>query len=169
MAVVSQRRQSGFTLIELMITVAIVGILASIGLGQYRDYVLRAKLSEVVLALSTCKAAVTEGYLTMSQAPSAGGWGCESQAATTAFAGDVKSSSDGVIRISIQNVDPAINGSFVYLVPMRIDGATAMKTPDNLGSQVHSWVCGSDVQPVRNAMPANCRTDLGAYATGTFE
>ena len=169
MAVTWQRRQSGFTLIELMITVAIIGMLASIGLGQYRDYTRRAKLSEAVLAVTTCKIAVNEGYLSMREAPAAGGWGCESQTAATNYAGDVKTSSNGAIRVSINNVDAALNGKFVYLVPMRIDGATAMKMPDDLGSKVHYWACGSELQPVRNALPSTCRTDMTAHVSGTFE
>ena len=59
-----RRNQQGFTLIELMIVVAIVGILAAIALPAYQDYTVRAKLSEAVLAISTPKTIVSESFQT---------------------------------------------------------------------------------------------------------
>ena len=56
--------QKGFTLIELMIVVAIIGILAAVALPAYQDYTARAKVSEVVLAASTCRTAVSEASQT---------------------------------------------------------------------------------------------------------
>ena len=47
-----KRMQQGFTLIELMIVVAIIGILAAVALPAYQDYTIRAKMSEVILAMS---------------------------------------------------------------------------------------------------------------------
>ena len=55
-----KRVQQGFTLIELMIVVAIIGILAAIALPAYKDYTVRAKVSEVILAASSAKNAVAE-------------------------------------------------------------------------------------------------------------
>ena len=55
-----QMVQKGFTLIELMIVVAIIGILAAVALPAYQDYTVRAKASEVILAASSCRTAITE-------------------------------------------------------------------------------------------------------------
>jgi type IV pilus assembly protein PilA len=63
------KMQKGFTLIELMIVVAIVGILAAIAVPAYKDYTIRAKVSECAASLSACKASVTEYYNTMAAFP----------------------------------------------------------------------------------------------------
>lgn len=164
----TRHRQAGFTQIEVMLVVVIIGVLAAVAIKEMRDYSRRAVLSEVVLAVNNCKNAVSENYQFLEETPAAGSWGCETAAATTGHTGRVETSADGVIRVSITNVDTLLNGQFVYLVPMRGDGETPMTTATDLGRSVRRWKCGSDWVPARKSLPASCREDTTVFAVQDF-
>lgn len=135
-----KRTQSGFTLIELMIVVAIIGILAAVALPAYQDYTKRAKLTEVVLAASACRTAVSEVYESASVLPAAGAYGCEQAAATSKYVAKIETDGEGAIRVTVQGTnDATIDTKTVSLVPQ---GNAAGAAP-TLGAQIYAWKCGN--------------------------
>jgi type IV pilus assembly protein PilA len=106
----TMRMQKGFTLIELMIVVAIVGILAAIAIPAYKDYTVRAKVSECAATLSACKASVTEYYNTMTAFPANAEVGGCSTTATSQHCGLVTVTGGDSINIPVAGstgVNPA--------------------------------------------------------------
>ena len=156
------KMQKGFTLIELMIVVAIIGILAAIALPAYQDYTKRAKLSEVILAASACRTTITEVYQSgnASAAPAASGWGCESSTASSKYVAKVDTTLDGKVIVTATGTgDASIDGKFVTLTPLNTAG-TVMTFAGGVGTAVASWRCGASgdgtTVPAK-FLPGSCR------------
>jgi type IV pilus assembly protein PilA len=150
--------QKGFTLIELMIVVAIIGILAAVALPAYQDYTVRAKMSEVILAMSACRTSITEIYQSGGTGPGAGNWGCEN--VTSKFVAALDTDDDGVITATIQGISNDVNTKKVTLVPL-INNATQAKTASNMGQGLFGWVCGSSGTDISlRYLPGSCRGTL---------
>ena len=154
-------KQGGFTLIELMIVVAIIGILAAVALPAYSDYTKRAKMAEVVLAASTCRTTISEIYqVGAGTAPGAGGWGCESSTATTKYVQSVATSANGVITVTAQGFgDTDIDLKTITLTPTNISG-TALTFAVNTPTVVGGWKCdspGGTTGVKVKYLPGSCR------------
>ncbi|MEO7392057.1 MAG: pilin [Ramlibacter sp.] len=148
----------GFTLIELMIVVAIIGILAAVALPAYRDYSTRAKMAEVVLAASGCRTAVTDVYQSGGQASvAAGAWGCESSIPTSQYVAKVDTSTNGKILVTARNLGAQIDGMVLTLAPTDAAGADLTYASN---TNVIRWVCGSPGQGTTipaKFLPTSCR------------
>ena len=157
------RFQRGFTLIELMIVVAIIAILSAVAMPAYQNYSIRAKVSEVVLALSSCRATITELYQAgASTSPGPDGWGCELAGSTaTKYVSSVTTSADGVVSAMAQNISTSVDGSVVTLVPLALPapGTPAVFTIDS-SQLLYGWRCGSTADGTSvlpRYLPSSCR------------
>ena len=162
--------QKGFTLIELMIVVAIIGILAAVALPAYQDYTARAKLSEVILAGSTCRTSITEASQTgLPAAPGADGFGCgESATAKSKYVAALNTTATGVIQVKAQNIGTGVDTKIVSLSPFS-DAALATASAANdfvtgTNKPVMGWKCSFNGE--LKYMPASCRLATVAPATG---
>ena len=153
-----KRLQQGFTLIELMIVVAIIGILAAVALPAYQDYTVRAKMSEVILSMSACRTSITEVYQSGGSQPAANSWGCEGGVASK-YVGGLATSQEGAVTSTIQNIAKSVDGSVVTLVPLS-NGTTAASWAANSGSGLFGWRCGSSTDGTTvntKYLPGSCR------------
>jgi type IV pilus assembly protein PilA len=135
----NKRVQQGFTLIELMIVVAIIGILAAIALPAYRDYTVRAKVSEVILAASAGKVQVAEFYQVNNALPAASSLVLNVQ--TTQYVSNIVQSA-GIITATATG-DSNIQGSTITLTP----GTHA-------GGEL-DWTCSGSI--ANKFRPASCK------------
>lgn len=149
--------QKGFTLIELMIVVAIIGILAAIALPAYQDYTNRAKMSEVLTFASAGRTAVAEYFQATGSLPK------DNEAAGMDEAAKIKSTYVTSVTVTNGVVDVVVTGTKVTgldtkkvtLTPLQSDGTTAVAAGYS-GPIV--WGCKPEDAAMNKYFPASCRT-----------
>jgi type IV pilus assembly protein PilA len=154
-----RRLQQGFTLIELMIVVAIIGVLAAVALPAYQDYTTRARMSEVVMAAGPCRAVISEVVQSGAQLPAAGAWGCEASSPSRLVA-LVTTGGDGTIGVQARGFGNNVDNTWLILQPLDATGA-ALAVASGVVPPIARWACrpasGASAGVPANALPGSCR------------
>lgn len=128
-------RLQGFTLIELMIVVAIIGILSAVALPAYQDYTQRARVSEIILSAAVCRSAITEYFQNEQALPNAGEANCDiASGSGTKYVDTVVQGDAGLVTItatSSPDLDTTIQGGTIELTP----------TVNTANTNISGWTC----------------------------
>ncbi|MCH8943771.1 MAG: pilin [Proteobacteria bacterium] len=144
------KKQQGFTLIELMIVVAIIGILAAIAIPAYQDYTIRAQVSEGLNLSGGAKAAVTEYFQDRGTMPTT------NSMAGLADAADIQGKYVAQVTVGANGEIDIEYGNSAHAT---IAGQAIQLTPDTSAAGSVQWVCASAATQVANKhLPASCRT-----------
>jgi type IV pilus assembly protein PilA len=119
----------------------------------------RAKISEVLLAVSACRTSITEVYQSGGTPPGAGNWGCESGVASK-YVQQISTSTNGVVTATVTGISASVNGGVVSLAPLIANATTVATVANNMGQGLFGWRCGSSIDGTTLSskyLPGSCR------------
>ena len=157
-----QRKARGFTLIEVMVVVAIVGLLAALAMPAYQEHTIRTKVSEMILAASSCRAAVTEAVQTASAPDVSTVLPGVCSVSATKYVASAAVDGNGVITVvgnaSALGGSTAATANAISLTPIQ-SGTTALVGTADGGKTLAGWKCGpAATNPLPTKyLPATCK------------
>ena len=138
-----KKQMQGFTLIELMIVVAIIGILAAIALPAYQDYIARSQVTEAVASASAVKTSITEYYASQGACPSDSTYDDSIGGRYTQSAHQTQCS----ILVTMRNTSP---------VNAAVKGTTMNMTPQFTNNVINKWTCTTGSMAIKY-LPSGCQ------------
>jgi type IV pilus assembly protein PilA len=157
--------RNGFSLIELMLLVAIIGVLSSVAVPAYQEYSVRARVSEMILAAGFCRSTVSDVVTgtNASVLPTSGQWGCEgSTTSASRYVAALQTSDAGVITVIGDHVnlgqDVLATSNALELAPYKGDGTPLLNS--DVREHIYEWRCRpASTNPMATQfLPGSCRS-----------
>ena len=142
--------QQGFTLIELMIVVAIIGILAAIAIPAYQDYTIRSKVTELVNAAGVCKTSIAEYYQAKGSMPGSASIGGCSDVGTANSKAPTFDGTDTILVDAQGGLAAQLGANVTYGLQAKCGAACS-------GPAITEWDCKSKTKILAKYLPASCR------------
>jgi type IV pilus assembly protein PilA len=149
-------KSTGFTLIELMIVIAVIALLSAVVLPVVQNYSVRAKVSEAIMVMSACRTSVSEVFAAQTTTGGANDWGCGENHTNTRYVSSLNTTVDGAIVVTLRNLGADVDGATIAMVPLKAPNQPA--TVADIGTTLFGWSCGAGPTTLGAVyLPSSCR------------